>query len=544
MASAQSAGQPVLVSRLLGGASGAGLPAFAPDVGRGIALYDSKVYLTGQTYALDFPVTDDSKSNGAWDAFVAVVDAGGGLQFASYVDKGSEEDSDIARDIAVDQAGNMLILSAAELVKLAPDGALLFAETLFGEGGGYGIHAADGYIYAVGDAGGGRSKVVKLEDNGTIVYLTEFEGTGYDVTVDDEGNAYVAGGGGVVKLGPGGAILGSTSLPGVAYGIAAQGGTVYVAGQIRTGDLPATPGAFDPSQDAAGDAFLAVLDGEGSVLYASYLAGSSEDAAHDLAVDPGGCAYLTGLTRSPDFPVTAGAFDSSLGGAGDIFFARLCPSGDGAQDLAYATFLGGADPAKAPYLTPDRGFAVALDSHCHAYLAGESGSPDFPVTMGSGSIGFSDAVLVELFLDADGDGWGQGCDCDDGDAGIYPGAVEVCDGRDNNCDGQQDESVCGEPTDADCDGVNDCTSDWCLGTTGDDLLEDSLLPKHYADLDADRVFETRSKGAAPLEDSVLTLADTHGCSCLQIVGQLPGSNEGLADHGCPLELMRAWIRRQ
>ncbi len=43
--------------------------------------------------------------------------------------------------------------------------------------------------------------------------------------------------------------------------------------------------------------------------------------------------------------------------------------------------------------------------------------------------------------DADGDDWttAQG-DCDDNDASIYPGATELCDARDNNCDGAVDES--------------------------------------------------------------------------------------------------------
>ncbi len=50
--------------------------------------------------------------------------------------------------------------------------------------------------------------------------------------------------------------------------------------------------------------------------------------------------------------------------------------------------------------------------------------------------------------DADGDGYGIGCslgaDCNDGNSAIHPGALEVCDGRDNDCDSLIDEGCVGE----------------------------------------------------------------------------------------------------
>lgn len=59
-------------------------------------------------------------------------------------------------------------------------------------------------------------------------------------------------------------------------------------------------------------------------------------------------------------------------------------------------------------------------------------------------------------VDADGDGSYSNVDCDDGDNNVFPGATEVCDGLDNDCDGQVDENI--EVTyyaDADGDGWGD-----------------------------------------------------------------------------------------
>ena len=67
-------------------------------------------------------------------------------------------------------------------------------------------------------------------------------------------------------------------------------------------------------------------------------------------------------------------------------------------------------------------------------------SLDFDAAGFSGGCSSSDFVPPE-FLDGDEDGYRPyDGDCDDEDGWVYPTAVEMCDGVDNNCDGQIDEA--------------------------------------------------------------------------------------------------------
>lgn len=90
-----------------------------------------------------------------------------------------------------------------------------------------------------------------------------------------------------------------------------------------------------------------------------------------------------------------------------------------------------------------------------------------------------EGVTSTFYQDADGDGFGnpnsstQACsaptgfvtnstDCNDTNGAVHPGATEVCDGQDNNCNGQSDERL---TVDADGDGFSAPGS--CTGTKND-----------------------------------------------------------------------------
>jgi hypothetical protein len=124
----------------------------------------------------------------------------------------------------------------------------------------------------------------------------------------------------------------STFLGGTGFdfgsGIAVRDGKAYVIGDTGSDDYPTTPGAFDRTYNGGrADAFVTKLNASGSaLLYSTFLGGTGNDRGLDIAVDGRGRAYVTGATRSADYPTTRGAFDTTFNGAQDAFVTKL-PTG-------------------------------------------------------------------------------------------------------------------------------------------------------------------------------------------------------------------------
>jgi len=136
------------------------------------------------------------------------------------------------------------------------------------------------------------------------------------------------------------------------------------------------------------------------LIYSTYLGGSDVDVARGIAVDSNGNAYIAGLTVSTNFPA-ANAYQPTFAGgsqfgifrSGDAFVTKISPGGQ----LIYSTYLGGSDA--------DGAFSVAVDSTGSAYIAGLTGSSDFPTvnafqTKKAGGIsGATDNFITKLSPD-------------------------------------------------------------------------------------------------------------------------------------------------
>jgi hypothetical protein len=349
----------------------------AYDLVSGIAV-DARgsAYVTGVTDSTDFPTRNavQGKLNGATDAFVfKLAPAGNALAYSTYLGgRGTEQGG----AIAVDPAGNTYVTGLTRSTDFPVTPGVVQTHS----GGG----AADAFVAKI-DPVGNR-----------LVYSTYLGGRGDDegggIAADAAGNAYVTGvtdspdfpvhsalqadkhGGTsafVTKLNPSGTALaystylgGSGSDSGSAIAIDQQG-AAYVAVNTTSPDLP-THQAFQSRLGGGTDAFVARLNPAGSGLdYATYLGGSGDDHAGGIAVDAQRDAYITGNTRSTDFPTRNALQGSNIGGE-DGFMTKL----DGSGSLLFSSYFGQSGS--------DSGNAIAVDPAGTANITGETDAAYLP----------------------------------------------------------------------------------------------------------------------------------------------------------------------
>lgn len=228
----------------------------------------------------------------------------------------------------------------------------------------------------LGGQGGDNALLIQRDGAGHI-YLagwtdsTDFPRQGAIQTALDEPKDIF-----ITKLSPDGeTILYSTYLGGngsdSARGMVVdEAGQVILVGVTRSTDFPTTLDAVQPEFGGGEvDGFITILNAAGNgVLYSSYLGGSQDDFANDMARDEAGNIFLTGSSYSDDFPTTANALQPRSQGSLDAFVMQLSP---GAKQIRYSTYLGGS--------FIDSAWNIVVDQYGDVYLSGLTESDDFPV---------------------------------------------------------------------------------------------------------------------------------------------------------------------
>ncbi|MBK7995988.1 MAG: SBBP repeat-containing protein [Blastocatellia bacterium] len=353
----------------------------------------NNIYITGLTISSNFPTKSAlqaQKGGGVFDAFVTKINASGSeLVYSTYL---GGNDDDQGFSLAVNQQGNVFVTgsTASRNFPGVTEGVL------------NGI--TDGFV-------------TELNRQGTAVIYSRFlggndEDEASSIAIDSQDNAYITGdtfspnfpvkdgvqanlAGGqdafISKLNPSGDVIYSSYLGGTgndsAIDIAVDlDGNAYITGSTASSNFPIKD-ALQIANAGGGDAFITKITANGKeLIFSTYLGGTLTDNASSIALDPSGNIYVSGTTFSTNFPMLRPVQDKNKGN-NDVFLTKINSVGN---NLLYSTYLGGAGQ--------DDSLGITVDTLGTTYLAGTSISTDFPVVnaLQSVSAGTADAFIAKI----------------------------------------------------------------------------------------------------------------------------------------------------
>lgn len=181
-------------------------------------------------------------------------------------------------------------------------------------------------------------------------------------------------------------------------GVAADSNSsAYIAGVTFSTDLATTANALQltyPASNTTSTAFVARVDttqtGANSLGYLSYLGGTGPDFGDAIALGPGNVTYVTGQTKSLNFPTAPGAFSATGNAMGVAYVTLVDTTATAGSPAVYSTFLGGSGG--------DDGLGIRVDVSGNAYVAGGTSSTDFPVTTGAFQQAMATSALGNGFI--------------------------------------------------------------------------------------------------------------------------------------------------
>jgi len=332
-------GSKLLYSTYLGGSSADNASSnatFAQSAYGGDIALDraGNAVLTGTTFSSDFPtlLPLQARLGGVADAFLTVIDPQGKLVSSTFFGGSSEEQG---RNLVVDRSG-AIFLAGATVSKDFPVTT-----------GTFRAQKVLGFV----------SKSPPLPR--ALLLSMSFDAAPSALAVDGSGNVYLAGGTtnsnfpvtrGVLQTKHTGATSHRSGIEAFVskldpqltkllystyYGIASADETVSVLQVDGTGHAVLALSVSSGRSSSTFSTRLAKLNPFGSAMSYDYQIPAVNTSPTGLALDSSGTIHVAGVTDSTSFPVTAGAFQSSLAGRADGFVARYT---DPAATLSALTF--------------------------------------------------------------------------------------------------------------------------------------------------------------------------------------------------------------
>jgi hypothetical protein len=303
-------------------------------------------FVTGQTTSTNFPTAHPSQAkfgfDGVQNAFVTeYAPDGQSFIFSTYL---GGDGIDSAKAITINSIGQVYLAGQTTSSNFPLRDPLAGQSTF---------------------PGGTAAFVSKLAANGTALFFSTYLG------------------GGVLD-----------SAAGIALDSA---NNIYVAGGSSSSSFPVV-NAFRPTLQGTQNGFIAKLastNSGSSILYSSFIGGTSSDAATAIAVDPKtGDAFLAGLTTSNNFPTVA-PFQPNLGtNAGQNAWVSEIKQTKNVPTVSFATYLGGS--------VFDQANGIAIDANEDVYVTGFTQSPDFPLQNALQAFGGQQDAFVTKFAPGGG----------------------------------------------------------------------------------------------------------------------------------------------
>jgi gliding motility-associated-like protein len=370
LADAIDVGESVIIDPLLVFSTYSGSPS---DNWGNTATFDDKgnAYAGGITTTIrgtnvlpPFPTTPGAyqvESGGGWDVALLKFDSvGQNLLYATYLGGAG---TDVPQSLIVDNNGDLLILGVTSSTDFPT------TDTAFDREFNGGNETS--LIAGVDMPGGSDLFVAKLSRDGT-----ELIGSTYVGGSDNDG------------------VLRSLSDLVRNYGDESRGdinfdsnGNILVASRTSSDNFPLM-NPIDPSYNGNTDAVVFSLTPDLSALnFSTFMGGQQTDVALSIKLSPNEEIYLAGGTSSYDFPSTANAYQTVIGGDVDGWVAKISQNGEA---LLASSFIGTS--------TYDQTFFMDLDVSGSVYLAGQT-LGNYPITTGKFSNGSGGQFIHKLSND-------------------------------------------------------------------------------------------------------------------------------------------------